>query len=101
MTNSMTLREQTSKANVLKWLALALVTFIGGYAVVLMYAQGETAFALLTLILVASGVVIFAREETYSHRYIYPGMAAMVLFILFPLFIPSVLPLQITVQPIN
>ena len=50
-----------------------------------MYAQNETAFALLTLVLVSSGVVIFAREDTYSHRYIYPGIAAMVLFIIFPL----------------
>ncbi|MCE2596148.1 maltose ABC transporter permease MalF [Motilimonas cestriensis] len=69
----------------LKWFILALVSLIGGYAVVLMYAKGESSFALLTLILVTAGVIIFARKETYAHRYIYPGMAAVVLFIIFPL----------------
>ena len=75
----------SSRGNIIKWVVLSLISIIAGYVIVLMYAQNETAFALLTLVLVSSGVVIFAREETYSHRYIYPGIAAMVLFIIFPL----------------
>ncbi len=76
---------QSSSANWIKWGLLTLISLVAGYAVVLMYAQNEIAFALVTLVLVSSGVVIFARKDTYSHRYIYPGMAAMVLFIIFPL----------------
>lgn len=75
----------SARANWIKWFVLALVSLVAGYAVVLMYAQNETIFALLTLVIVASGVVIFAREDTYSHRYIYPGVAAIVVFIIFPL----------------
>lgn len=75
----------SARANWIKWSVLALVSLLAGYAVVLMYAQNETIFALLTLVVVASGVVIFAREDTYSHRYVYPGIAAMVVFIIFPL----------------
>jgi len=75
----------TGRANWIKWIVLTLVSLMAGYAIVLMYAQNETAFALLTLVIVASGVVIFAREDTYSHRYVYPGIAAMVVFIIFPL----------------
>lgn len=75
----------STRANWIKWTVLTIISFIAGYAVVLMYAQNETIFALLTLVIVASGVVIFAREDTYSHRYIYPGIAAMVVFIIFPL----------------
>ncbi|WP_022942281.1 maltose ABC transporter permease MalF [Psychromonas hadalis] len=75
----------STRANWIKWIVLTLISFVAGYAVVLMYAQNETIFALLTLVIVASGVVIFAREDTYSHRYIYPGIAAMVVFIIFPL----------------
>ena len=75
----------SERSNWIKWIVLTLVSLIAGYSVVLMYAQNETVFALLTVVIVASGVVVFAREDTYSHRYIYPGIAAMVIFIIFPL----------------
>lgn len=69
----------------IKWFVLILISSITGYAVILMYAHNEIVFALLTLVLVSSGVIIFARKDTYSHRYIYPGIAALFLFIIFPL----------------
>ncbi|KKC99154.1 MULTISPECIES: maltose ABC transporter permease MalF [Photobacterium] len=69
----------------LKWAALGGVSAINGYATILMYARAEYAFALLTLILTALGVYVFARKSTYAHRYIYPGVAGMILFIIFPL----------------
>ncbi|PMM09127.1 maltose transporter [Vibrio breoganii] len=71
--------------SVLKWATLGLVGIVNGYATVLMYARGETAFALLTLILTALALYIFGSKNTYAHRYIYPGVAGMILFILFPL----------------
>ncbi|OBT09470.1 maltose transporter [Vibrio sp. UCD-FRSSP16_10] len=71
--------------SVLKWAALGLVGIINGYATVLMYSRGETAFAILTLILTALALYIFGSKKTYAHRYIYPGIAGMILFILFPL----------------
>ncbi|WP_427976576.1 maltose ABC transporter permease MalF [Agarivorans sp.] len=70
------------------WLKLLLVTAIvllNGYAIVLMYAGGEYAFALLTLVVVSTGVYIFINNKTYAHRYIFPGIAGMVVFIIFPL----------------
>ena len=69
----------------LKTLVLSAITLLNGYAIVLMYARGEFAFALLTLVLASMGVYIFARKRTYAHRYIYPGVAGMILFIIFPL----------------
>lgn len=69
----------------LKWLVLTLISLINGYACVLMYSRGEYAFALLTLILTSLGVYVFARKKTYAHRYIYPGVAGMILFVIFPL----------------
>ncbi|GAM63215.1 maltose/maltodextrin ABC transporter [Vibrio ishigakensis] len=50
-----------------------------------MYSRGEVAFALLTLIITALALYIFGSKKTYAHRYIYPGIAGMILFILFPL----------------
>ena len=69
----------------LKWGILGLIGLLNLYAVVLMYAQGETVFALVTLILVGTGLYVFASERTYVHRYIFPGVATMFIFILFPL----------------
>ncbi|MGB2078143.1 MAG: maltose ABC transporter permease MalF [Vibrio sp.] len=73
------------KKHGVKWLALSLVSLINGYACVLMYARAEYVFALLTLVLTSAGVYVFARKKTYAHRYIYPGVAGMVLFVIFPL----------------
>ncbi|GAD89156.1 MULTISPECIES: maltose ABC transporter permease MalF [Vibrio] len=71
--------------SVLKWATLGLVGIVNGYATVLMYSRGEVAFAILTLILTALALYIFGSKKTYAHRYIYPGIAGMILFILFPL----------------
>ncbi len=70
------------------WLKLLLViaiVLLNGYAIVLMYAGGEYAFALLTLVVVSTGVYVFVNQKTYAHRYIFPGIAGMVVFIIFPL----------------
>lgn len=69
----------------IKWSLLGTVGILNGYATILMYSRGEIAFALLTIILTALALFIFGSKKTYAHRYIYPGIAGMILFILFPL----------------
>ncbi|GAA4497607.1 maltose ABC transporter permease MalF [Pseudaeromonas paramecii] len=51
----------------------------------MMYAGGEIAFALLDLVVVSVGLYVFMSKRTYAHRYIFPGVAGMVVFIIFPL----------------
>lgn len=75
----------SSKNVFIKWALLGSVAALNGYATILMYSRGEIAFALLTLILTALALYIFGSKKTYAHRYIYPGIAGMILFILFPL----------------
>ncbi|MEF1304463.1 maltose ABC transporter permease MalF, partial [Vibrio owensii] len=87
-TNAMTAPDASlpsSKKVFIKWALLGTVGIINGYATILMYSRGEIAFALLTLILTALALFIFGSKKTYAHRYIYPGIAGMILFILFPL----------------
>ncbi|MGR5238537.1 maltose ABC transporter permease MalF [Vibrio alfacsensis] len=87
-TNAMTAPEAnlpSSKKVFIKWALLGTVGIINGYATILMYSRGEIAFALLTLLLTALALYIFGSKKTYAHRYIYPGVAGMILFILFPL----------------
>ncbi len=73
------------QSDTLKWSAIGLLGLLVGYLVVLMYAQGEYLFAIMTLILSSAGLYIFANRKTYAWRYVYPGMAGMGLFVLFPL----------------
>lgn len=68
-----------------KWFILVFIGLANGYASILMYSRGEVSFAILTIILTALGLFIFANKKTYAHRYIYPGIAGMILFIIFPL----------------
>ncbi|MDA9557698.1 maltose ABC transporter permease MalF [Vibrio sp.] len=69
----------------MKWSALGAIALCNGYASILMYSRGELAFALLTIILTALALAVFGSKKLYAHRYIYPGVAGMILFILFPL----------------
>ncbi len=69
----------------IKWALLSVISLLNGYASVLLYSQGEFAFALLTIFITALGVYVFSSQKMYKHRYIYPGIAGMIIFVLFPL----------------
>ncbi|MBW8192627.1 maltose ABC transporter permease MalF [Neiella marina] len=69
----------------LKIIALAATILIGGYAIIAMYASGEYIFAIVTLLLISIGVYVFTNPRTYAHRYIFPGVAGMAIFIVFPM----------------
>ena len=62
-----------------------LLYLIAFYLVFTIYLQGEILFALLVLVVVTSGIYIFSNQATYRWRYVYPGVAAMGIFVLFPL----------------
>ena len=69
----------------LKSVLVGICCLLVGYLLVLMYAQGEYLFALVTLIVSAIGIWIYANRRAYAWRYVYPGLAGMSLFVLFPL----------------
>ncbi|AGN86705.1 MULTISPECIES: maltose ABC transporter permease MalF [Enterobacteriaceae] len=69
----------------LAWAAITVVGLLVAYLVVMMYAQGEYLFAITTLVLSSAGLYIFANRKAYAWRYVYPGVAGMGLFVLFPL----------------
>ncbi|AUH01968.1 maltose ABC transporter permease MalF [Prodigiosinella confusarubida] len=79
------IRKKRQISDVLKGLIIGLFALITGYLIVLMYAQGEYLFAMLTLLLSSVGLYIYTNRRAYSWRYVYPGLAGMSLFVLFPL----------------
>lgn len=68
-----------------KWFILLFIGLANGYVSILMYSRGESSFAILTIVLTALGLFIFSHPKTYAHRYIFPGIAGMMIFIIFPL----------------
>ena len=50
----------------LTWSVIGLLCLLVGYLVVLMYAQGEYLFAIMTLILSSVGLYIFSNRKAYA-----------------------------------
>lgn len=66
-------------------LALALVTLGMLYLVVLLYIVGETLFAGAVLLIATLTVWTYASAKTMALRYLFPGVAAAIVFIVFPM----------------
>lgn len=81
----LTARKKRPFSHAFKWPLIGLLACLTGYLIVRMYVQGEYLFAMLTLILSSLGLYIYGNRRAYSWRYIYPGLAGMSLFVLFPL----------------
>ncbi len=64
---------------------VGLLYLIAFYLVFTIYLQGEILFALLTLVVVASGIFVFSSERAYRWRYLFPGVSAIGIFVVFPL----------------
>lgn len=61
-------------------LVLALMWLVVGF-----YANGQWMFALLFLVLDTALAIVFTRRQLMSHRYIFPALAGMGVFVVFPL----------------
>ncbi len=74
-----------SLRNVLGWSVWGVFNALALYLVVALYAQQQIAFALLGLVVTGLASFIFISKKTYAHRYIYPALAGMLVFVIFPL----------------
>src|SRR5688572_3850468 len=71
----------------LKWLGVAIVLLIsvaGVYGVWTLYLLGQSLLAVLVMALVVAFALIFTQRRFYASRFIFPGVAAILLFIAFP-----------------
>lgn len=55
------------------------------YLVTVVYAVGETLLAGTLLVLVALALWIYTSARAYAFRYLYPGIAAALVFVVFPM----------------
>jgi maltose/maltodextrin transport system permease protein len=71
----------------LRWLGVALVLLAsaaGLYGVWTLYLLGQPLLAMLIMALVVAFALIFTQRRFYASRFIFPGIAAILLFVAFP-----------------
>ncbi len=64
---------------------MILVALAGLYAITLVYATGETLLAGMMLVTLAAFVWIYTSPRTYAYRYLFPGIGAALIFVVFPM----------------
>jgi maltose/maltodextrin transport system permease protein len=64
---------------------LALLLMAALYGVVLVYAAGETLLAATMLTTAALALWVYTAKRTYAYRYLFPGIAAVLIFVVFPM----------------
>jgi maltose/maltodextrin transport system permease protein len=69
----------------LKWAVTLAVAVACLYLVLSIYASGEWLGATGVLIVSTVGFVVYLSNVAFAYRYLFPGLAAMVVFVLFPL----------------
>ncbi len=69
----------------LYWPTVAVIALAALYLVFMLYAAGLTAWALGVLLLAGAGFAVYLSKTGFAYRYLFPGVAGMLLFIAFPL----------------
>jgi maltose/maltodextrin transport system permease protein len=64
---------------------VALLALAGLYFVTVVYIAGETLLASTMLVLVALALWTYSSAKTMALRYLFPGVAAAVVFVIFPM----------------
>lgn len=83
----MTVTEMYSVPTRKPWLRYAVVGLISAallWAAFSLYLLGQALFGAILLCLAACFVVVFSSEKFYGSRFIFPGIAAVMIFIAFP-----------------
>jgi maltose/maltodextrin transport system permease protein len=69
----------------LKWPLVGILTFALLWLVAGFYAAGQPLYALAALTLGTSALVIYTSAKSLAWRYLFPGVAGMLVFVAFPL----------------
>ncbi|WP_243382141.1 maltose ABC transporter permease MalF [Geothrix alkalitolerans] len=66
-------------------LLMVLLGLAGLYVVTVVYATGETLLAGVMLVTLVCFVWIYTSKKTYAYRYLFPGIGAALIFVVFPM----------------
>ncbi|NTV73680.1 MAG: maltose ABC transporter permease MalF [Holophaga sp.] len=63
---------------------LALLVVAALFLVTVIYATGEALLAGTFLVIIALAAWLYTSQKTYAYRYLFPGIAAAIIFVVFP-----------------
>jgi maltose/maltodextrin transport system permease protein len=66
-------------------LAVIAVALFGLYLVAKIYAAGQFILAMACLAVLAFGAFVYASQRAYPYRYLFPGLIATLVFVMFPI----------------
>jgi maltose/maltodextrin transport system permease protein len=69
----------------LKWIVAAAVALGALYVVFRVYVAGEPLWAVLVLCVFGLGFFIYLTDIAFAYKYLFPGLAGMVVFVVFPM----------------
>jgi len=72
-------------ARLLRWPITAAAALAALYTVFLIYVSGQTSWAVGALTLFTAGFYVYVSNAGFAYRYLFPGIAGMLVFIAFPL----------------
>jgi len=72
-------------ARLLHWPVAIAAMLAALYLVFLIYTTGQTAWAVGVLLLCTAGFYVYLSNAGFAFRYLFPGVAGMLIFIAFPL----------------
>lgn len=75
----------TAPTTLIRWGIAAAVWMAAAYLTSIMYRAGQVEIGLLTLVVATAGVYVYSSARAYVYRYLFPGLAGIAVFILFPL----------------
>ena len=64
---------------------MILLGLVGLYVITLVYATGEGLLAGVMLVTLAAFIWIYTSPKTYAYRYLFPGIGAALIFVVFPM----------------
>lgn len=78
-------------ARLLRWPLTGVALLASLYLVFMVYASGQTFWALGLLALFTAGFYVYVSQAAFAARYLFPGIAGMLVFIAFPLVYTAVI----------
>ncbi len=85
MTSAAAKQPAPRKLPILQLAIVAVLTLVAFYAALVLYMLSQAVIAVLILALAAGFAVIYGFNRFYNGRFIFPGIATVTLFVLFPL----------------
>lgn len=70
----------------LKWTAISALAALCLWLIFAIYATGHVLWAAVTLAVLSLSFYIYLANINFAYRYLFPGIAAMLIFVAFPLF---------------